>query len=116
MAFDWKEYLALAQYLQSFSSATVSPEAALRCASSRAYYAAYCHARNYAIAKQGFVPTGSPQDHTRLRTHFQGQRMPVIATGLDKLRIWRNDCDYDDAVPNLAATVAASLIEANQIV
>jgi hypothetical protein len=52
MSFDWREYLKLAQFLQTqISSSNHSPgfvEACQRAAISRAYYAAFCTARNYA--------------------------------------------------------------------
>lgn len=98
MAFDWKEYLELARFLQGQSGMTYWQEAASRSAVSRAYYAAYCHARNYARDREGFLPSGGPQDHGRVRGHFQASGRVSIASDLDDLRRWRNDCDYDDVI------------------
>jgi len=86
MAFDWSEYLALARHLQGQESSRFSQEAALRCSISRAYYAAFCHARNYARDRQGFVPTDRAQDHGLVRQHFKGRGNVIIATSLDQLR------------------------------
>jgi hypothetical protein len=48
VSFDWVEFLALANDLRGRLGALYSEEAANRTAVSRAYYAAFCHARNYA--------------------------------------------------------------------
>ena len=50
MAFDWKAFLALARDLQTQARGAANPESLLRTALSRAYYAAFCHSRNYAQA------------------------------------------------------------------
>jgi len=55
MAFDWREYFKLSQFLQG-QGVSFTQEAAFRCAVSRAYYAAFCHARNYARDRLGFSP------------------------------------------------------------
>jgi uncharacterized protein (UPF0332 family) len=51
MAFNWHEYLVLAQFLQSNGSnlGQVTQESAYRSAVSRAYYAAFCHSRDIII-------------------------------------------------------------------
>jgi uncharacterized protein (UPF0332 family) len=46
--FDWREYLNLAKFLLDLKSSGISKEALYRCAVSRAYYSAFCWARNYA--------------------------------------------------------------------
>jgi hypothetical protein len=48
MAFDWKEFLELARILGRDAEGSGHREAFLRSALGRAYYAAFCHARNYA--------------------------------------------------------------------
>ena len=92
MPFEWKEYLEVAQFLMS-SSGNFSSEAAFRCATSRAYYAAFHHACNYAIARHGFVPSGTSEDHGNIKTHLIQKGMGNIAQDLDKLRQSRNQCD-----------------------
>ncbi len=69
MAFDWREYLDLARSLTQPGTG-FTQEAALRCAMSRAYYAAFCHARNYARDHHGFMPAYDPSDHKLVRDHF----------------------------------------------
>ncbi len=55
MSFDWREYLDLAEALMGRDSKPITIEAAFRCSMSRIYYAAFCHARNYAQKKQSFA-------------------------------------------------------------
>lgn len=95
MPFDWSEYLALARSLQKQTPEGVTRAAALRCAVSRAYYAAFGHALNYAVAHMGFKPRHDPEDHGRLREAFKAKRYSTFAN-LGKIRGWRNQCDYDD--------------------
>lgn len=66
MGFDWNEYLILAQFLGGDCGISYSEEAARRAAVSRAYYAAFCSARNYASSKLGFIPTKTGKDHGKL--------------------------------------------------
>lgn len=101
MPFNWREYLKLAQFLQGHGGESFSQEAAFRCAVSRAYYAAFCHARNFASVKQSFEPSYKAADHSLLKKHFSGTGRIDIARKLDCLRIWRNNCDYDDDVSNI---------------
>ena len=97
MGFDWKEYLDLARFLAGQSD-SYSQEAAHRSGVSRAYFAAYCHARDYATGQLGFTPSGGVEDHADLRQHYDSRRQTAIALDLDELRRWRNQCDYDNIV------------------
>ena len=96
MAFDWREYLNLAKCLAGQEGIVPNQEASFRSAVSRAYYAAFCHARNRARDLDGFSPKGTGDDHQRVRKHFKCQGKESIASTLDDLRQWRNHCDYDD--------------------
>jgi hypothetical protein len=115
MPFDWKEYLLLAQYLQSQGNGTFSREAAHRCAVSRAYYAAFCHARNYARDYQGFVSRRDANEHERVRSHFQHRGNMVVANDLAQLRQWRNLCDYYDNSSNFALMLVGAIVGAQRI-
>jgi ribosomal protein S9 len=101
MPFDWREYLNLAQSLQGHSGGSFSQEAAFRCAVSRAYFAAFCHARNFARDRQSFKPSYKADDHYLLKQYFRKTGRTEIARKLDCLREWRNNCDYDDDVSNI---------------
>ena len=117
MAFRWNEYLDLAQYLKRHeASLTVSPEASSRCATGRAYYAAFRHALNYAKFHQGYKPFGTGKDHAGLITHFNSKGMGQIAITLDQLRQWRNQCDYDDTVHHCGPMRDHAMISADYVI
>lgn len=97
MAFDWKQYLALARFLAGQGN-RYTQEAAHRSGVSRAYFAAYCHARDYAVRNLGFVPDRNASDHIRLREYYVSRGQPSIAQDLVDLRQRRNQCDYDNIV------------------
>lgn len=116
MPFNWREYLALAEHMQGQSGVGFGQEAAARCAVSRAYYAAFCFARNQAIARYGFTPSKTADDHAALRQHLRDQKRYREARWLDQLRGWRNQCDYDDDVANLSHLTASALRQATDVI
>lgn len=100
MPFDWAEYLAIARSLTrdgAESETRFGTEAAARCATSRAYYAAFCSARNYARDQRGFQPNGDGRDHALLRRHFRDTNRRQLAETLSRLQQMRERCDYDDS-------------------
>jgi len=115
MLFDWREYLDLAQSLQSHSGGSFTQEAALRCAVSRAYYAAFCHARNFARDEQSYEPYNDGRDHGGLRRHFRKTRREDIVRILDWLREWRNDCDYKDEVLGIDVMLKNAIKKSEEI-
>lgn len=117
--FDWREFLELANRLGGAYGTSVSvalSEAASRSAVSRAHYAAFCHARNYAQQNLGYVSRGTSADHAAVRQHYQMLGMTSVTDGLDRLRRWRNLCDYQDSVRNLGTVVANALAEAAAVI
>jgi hypothetical protein len=98
MPFDWREYLNLARFLGGQKNCKYDAEAGLRSAVSRAYYAAFCHARNYAQTNHAFRPTTGGGVHSELIDHYHSRELATIANELDTLRKWRNQCDYDDLI------------------
>jgi len=113
MSFDWSQYLDVARSLVGQGSKPIQ-EAAYRCAVSRAYYAAFCHARNYARDRHGFRPTRKDA-HRRVRKHFHNRGMSHIADKLLDLSRWRNDCDYEDVVPKTSLMPVSAINEAQKI-
>lgn len=99
MSFHWGDYLTLADSLVSAPAAPGPQEAALRTAISRAYYAAFCSARNLTRNRGEFVSTGAASDHELIAVYFRGSTDPTrqrIGVDLGRLRKYRNNADYDD--------------------
>jgi hypothetical protein len=116
MAFDWKEYVEWARGAQGTGSGPPALEGILRSALSRTYYGSFCFARNYARDWLGFTPRNDGDDHGRLRHHFKAKRRRGIADRLDRLRQWRNACDYlDDLGFDPQTSLVAALQEADYI-
>jgi hypothetical protein len=116
MAFDWREYLELARWLQAHTPSGVSQEAAQRCGIGRAYFSAYGYALNYATQYLGFVPRNASEDHGRLREHLKRKRRRKSAESLDRLRDWRNSADYDGEFEgDLDAMLSNALSEADYV-
>ena len=101
MSFCWAEYLIIARFLQTAQHGA-SPEAGYRSAVSRAYYAAFCHARDYARDRLGYRSTYDPRDHPGVRAYLANHELGSLSLKLDTLRQWRNSCDYDDVLNNVA--------------
>jgi len=124
MAFDWREYLILAKFLLGEEGASCSEEAARRAAVSRAYYAAFCYARNFASNKLGFIPTRTGRDHGLLIAHYEAKEkldsaLFGIADDLDELLDYRKTCDYDDDVivlTDFKSLVKCALEDAQEII
>src|SRR5689334_22275585 len=116
MPFDWQEYLSLAASIIAQMSTAYSREAAERSAVSRAYYAAFCHARNYAQQHLNYAPAHSGADHWRIRDHFRRRGMPVIAARLDTMHGWRTQCDYDDSVANISIMAQSAISTARRVI
>src|SRR5947208_9719093 len=99
MSFDWSEYLTLAQELTSKSTTSPIPEAHLRCAISRAYYAAFCKARNLLLNKDGYLTPKGTNVHWDVVDKFENSNDATrryIGTLLRNLRSIRNIVDYQD--------------------
>jgi HEPN domain. len=101
MQFQWSHYIEVAKFL--FASANdqkIPPEAGYRSAISRAYYAAFCHAKYYAKDNFSFSPADNDKDHLLLRDFLKDTGRMEIARHLTHLRQWRNESDYDDPAYN----------------
>ena len=109
--FDWANYLTFAEEL-----AKRSDEAALRSAISRAYYSAYCKARNR-LGESGIaVRTNSHKwlwDYFRRSGNGEIRRLGLNG---DRLRMARNRADYDNVYQDLISSVPTALLRAKQIV
>jgi uncharacterized protein (UPF0332 family) len=110
MHFDWTEFLTLAERLQSAPNSPGPPEAALRSAASRAYYAAFHRALNFAC-KEGFQPSFQASDHKEVQDHFSSHKPSdrirrKIARELQRLWDQRRQADYDAVLKKKPTSLA----------
>ena len=115
MPFDWKQYLTLAEFLRDHTGPGADREAAQRSAVSRAYYAAFGLAREFAATREGFILLGDAEDHQRLQQHFSQWKRRDVADQLRQMRRWRNDADYHPDLANLPLMVKESIREAHRV-
>lgn len=112
MSFDWKGYVHLAEELQKRTE-----ESYLRSSISRAYYGAFCIARNkkgyqnYKL-KRGENIHWIVIDAYKNSSNANEQNIGRI---LDKLRKTRNDADYDENKPIKKDLAERIVISAKQI-
>jgi uncharacterized protein (UPF0332 family) len=121
MKFDWSEYFNLAKEL-----AETSKEAELRSAVSRAYYSAFCLARNYLRdiqqdTKLWRKKTYDINAHQYVAEKFiynqsKSQTMREIGKDLSRLRKMRNKADYEDTMFNLKREARTALMLAQNII
>src|SRR4028118_849412 len=121
MKFDWSEYFYLAKEL-----AETSEEAELRSAVNRAYYSAFCLARNYLRDIQQYPrlwrnKTYDINDHQYVAEEFihnqsKSQTMIEIGKDLTRLRKMRNKADYEDTMFNLQREARNALVLAENII
>lgn len=119
MSFDWSMYLHLARELAGCTSPPSTEEAKLRSAISRAYFAAFCHARNHLRDREGLPVPAGVDVHRYVRDRFRSSPEPLrkaIGENLNRLRKARNRVDYDDAVQNLSAQTHIVLGRAEQVI
>jgi hypothetical protein len=103
MSFDWAQFLKVAAFLETHSDVGLDDGALKRSAVSRAYYAAFCLARNYLRDNLGFNPSYTGEDHRDVvkRLRLEGRGLRKAGENLERLRQWRNQCDYDDVLHNM---------------
>jgi uncharacterized protein (UPF0332 family) len=105
--FCWKHYLDLAEDL----ARSGTNEARLRASISRAYYAAFCNARNYMINKDNNSFPLRHDHHKYLVAYYKGDTdeskpdvegiRSKLGKDLDIMRRFRTNVDYDDNVRKL---------------
>lgn len=113
MSFNWADFLTLADALVHNPSLPGPEEASLRSAISRAYYAAFCSARNFARDREKLTLEHTARDHQLVKDHFQGARDRTrrkISLDLDRLRDNRNRADYDDSLVGKPVPIAQSSV------
>lgn len=111
--FDWTKYQVLAEEL----GRRTSDEASLRSAISRAYYAAFCKARNHLLQEGEQIPkTGRAHKIVwdKYRKADQRRQKSIGTTG-DRLRRQRGKADYDDTFPDLLSILQSTTTSARQL-
>ena len=121
MKFDWSEYLNLANELIKIDI----DEAKQRSSISRAYYAAFCMARNYLRDNLGdpklLKRVSDINFHQYVAEEFKeidrkNKKMTEIARDLTLLRTLRNNADYEDTIFSLQKNTQMSLQLAQNII
>lgn len=121
MSFDWSEYLVLAQELTTRATQATSSskqEAMLRCAVSRAYFAAFGGVQNR-LRNEGETIPPAARGHQiavnllRASPDVTRQTMGQI---LEYLRSKRNIVDYDNVVSDLLPLTEGVLALTEQVI
>ncbi len=106
MSFDWQNYLYLAKGLSGNPvSGTENQEAKFRSAISRAYYAAFHVAKDYACNNSQPPDQNAENIHKEIREWFHSNPHRLakqIGDDLNRLRINRNKADYDGNMGSLS--------------
>ncbi|CVK17528.1 HEPN domain-containing protein [Sporomusa sphaeroides] len=107
--FDWSNYLTFAQEICGKNNGqNPCQEAKMRCAISRAYYSAFCNARNF-LKDNGVDLPDDAKVHEVVKSQFNksaNETYQQIGENLNRLRIARNKADYNNKyyINNRAAT------------
>ena len=119
MSFNWSEYFTLAQELTSKSATSSMQEAMQRSAISRAYYAAFCEARNQLIYKDAEAVPNGVNVHAYVGKKYEKSgdiTRRKIGRLLRHLRSMRNEADYQDTFyGKLPGKTRAVLLEAEEV-
>jgi len=116
MSFDWSHYLIIAKKIFDETDENICKDANLRCAISRAYYAAFHLARLKLHEKWNIVVSRDSTAHKEVKEYYQQKNMKMIAVNLERMRIDRNKADYYDMVKDLQAVTQETLKRANKVI
>ena len=116
--FDWNTYLQLAEDLQKQANTSRIREALLRSSTSRAFYAAFCLARNYLNNKCGVDKKKlKSQDYViDLFKYSEDEAKKQIGMDLDRLQGYRNKADYENKVNKAEKLTKTSVLTAKDII
>ncbi|MFC1736424.1 DNA-binding protein [Candidatus Hydrogenedentota bacterium] len=115
--FDWEKYLKLSEDLQSATG--FDQEAKARVVISRAYYAAFCKARNR-LRDDEKIPIPNAEQHKFVRQKFidtsaQNPNRYAIGNKLLTLSEERCKADYDDEFSGVAKSAKFALYMARKV-
>ena len=111
MSFDWNGLYELANELRGCEACNLR-EARLRSSMSRAYYAVFCVARECLVNKTDFVACTGPEAHVQMEAAFRVHDGNISAS-LQRLRVLRNQADYDNEIPGLPEKCEVALKRAD---
>lgn len=111
MIFDWSKYLDLASCITGEPAADA--EASYRTAISRAYYAAFCTARDY-VSKKNNTSYNSDA-HRRVRTDLEKAASQKLANQLRTIMDMRHKADYENNFSNPKPEAFKAITRAKQI-
>lgn len=117
MSFNWVDYQELAKTIKDSANGTCLDEAKLRCALSRAYYAAFCSARNFLMTQDSRITTDI--SHRDLRSEYKkrGNKGNIVANKLLSMSDKRHCADYRDIYPeDLKKEAEFALEEAQKVI
>jgi uncharacterized protein (UPF0332 family) len=104
---------------KSLASSGEKDEARLRSSISRAYYAAFCTARNHLRDEEHkIIPDENVHSYVINQLYCLGKRSNgrKLALELRRLRNHRNRADYDDSISGLSSMSQDALIRSERIV
>jgi len=115
MSFDWAEYLCLAKHLRYRATQKDGGEADLRSAISRAYYAAFCIAKNHLASEGHDIPKRDTHKYVADQFKWDCERRG-IGLELDRLRGYRQKADYDNVFSDAGDKVAFVIEGADEVI
>lgn len=118
MTFDWCEYYTLARDLHAQAANANNGEALLRSSLSRAYYAAFHVARRDLQARGDYTPAEDDNPHAYVCNAYRrdpDHERRKVGEDLLRLRVDRNEADYEDVISGLQAMASSALILVQKI-
>lgn len=110
MTFNWLEYLNLAKDIVNVQPISSIPEEKRRTSVSRAFYAAYCLARNFLRDIEGHDKNRlKQQDYVIDQFQSDDPDRNDVYTELDRLRDNRRRADYEDEFSSIDKKVTEAL-------
>jgi uncharacterized protein (UPF0332 family) len=116
MSFDWLHYLDLALELYEQAGSSRHSDANLRSSISRAYYATYHKSRQLLKNKWGISVSKASNAHKLVQDEFYRKNQRKIAENLYRMRVNRNDADYNDRYTNLEARARENIRRARRVI
>ena len=107
MSFEWEDLIEVVSHLIDYADDCEVPEAYLRVAIGRSYYAVFCTARERLEARTG-AAVSSDSVHTCVRRAFRKSQDPCARRiGAALFELWKHRIDADYALHPRTPIVAA---------